>query len=277
MSIGLIGRKVGMTRVFTDAGVSMPVTVVHAPANCVIQAKSSASDGYVALQMAAGECKESKINKPMAGHFKKAGVSAKRSLREFRITEEELRSNGDSIGVDSFKEGEKVNVVGVSKGKGFAGVVKRYHFKTQDATHGNSLSHRAPGSIGQCQTPGKVFKGKKMAGHMGNERVTTKNLTVVKIDKERELLLIRGAVPGSRGGEVLVNHLIPVPPPEVPEEKIQQDEVQSATEQAAALQEDTKENKAEVEAKVETKIDTPVTGERDSEKNEGSTEEQGSK
>ena len=214
MPMGLIGIKVGMTRVFTDAGVSMPVTVVHAPANRVTQVKTPERDGYLALQVAAGACKPSRVPKPVAGHFKKVGVKPVRSVREFRIAEQEHRNHGDSIGVTSFSEGEKVNVVGVSKGKGFAGVIKRHHFRSQDATHGNSLSHRVPGSIGQCQTPGKVFKGKKMPGHMGGRRVTARNLTVVKVDEERELLLIRGAVPGSPGGEVVVQRLAPAPPVE---------------------------------------------------------------
>lgn len=212
MPTGLIGRKIGMTRVFTQAGVSLPVTVIHAPANCVTQVKTPDSDGYRALQVAAGGCKLSRLTKPVLGHYKKAGVEPRRSIREFRIAEEEMRSRGDLIQVDSFSVGEKVNVTGVSKGKGFAGSIKRHHFKSQDATHGNSLSHRSGGSIGQCQTPGRVFKGKKMAGHMGDARVTARNLTVVVIDRERELLLLQGAVPGSRGSEVTVHHLVPVAP-----------------------------------------------------------------
>ncbi len=214
MPIGVIGKKMGMTRVFTEAGASVPVTVVHAPANRVTQVKTPDVDGYFALQVAMGECKSSRVRKPMAGHFKKAGVEVGRFVREFRIAEEELRNCGDRVGVTSFSAGEKVNVVGVSKGKGFAGVIKRHHFKSQDATHGNSLSHRTGGSIGQCQTPGKVFKGKKMAGHLGDRRVTVRNLTVVKVDEVRELLLLEGAVPGARGSEVLVHHLAPVSPTE---------------------------------------------------------------
>lgn len=213
MAIGLIGKKVGMTRLFTEAGVSVPVTVVHAPVNLVTQVKTPDGDGYFALQLATGQCRPPRLNKPALGHFKRAGVEARRSLREFRVTGEELRKNGDRIGVASFSVGEKVNVVGISKGKGFAGVIKRHHFRSQDATHGNSLSHRSAGSIGQCQTPGKVFKGKKMAGHLGSRRVTVKNLKVARVDETRELLLLEGAVPGARGSEVLVRHLVPVPPP----------------------------------------------------------------
>ena len=219
MPIGLIGRKVGMTRKFTDAGVSVPITVVHAPANRVTQVKTPDGDGYLALQLAARECKPSRANKAMTGHFRKAGVGAMRSLREFRVAEEELRNPGDRVGVTSFSAGEKVNVVGVSKGKGFSGVIKRHNFKSQDATHGNSLSHRSAGSIGQCQTPGKVFKGKKMAGQMGNKRVTVRNLTVFEVDEARELLLLRGSLPGSPGSEVLVHHLVAVPPEEPPAEE----------------------------------------------------------
>ena len=230
MSLGLIGKKMGMTRIFTEAGVSVSVTVVHVPANCVTQVKTPDSDGYFALQLSVGECKPSRLSKPMAGHFKKSGVNARRSLREFRIDEEELRADGDQVKVNSFSVGEKVNVTGISKGKGFAGVIKRYHFHTQDATHGNSLSHRSAGSIGQCQTPGKVFKGKKMAGHLGSERVTIKNLTVVKVDEERELLLLKGAVPGAPGGEVLVRHLMAVPPPPPEKEAVPEE---AAPEEAA--------------------------------------------
>ena len=236
MPIGLIGRKVGMTRVFTEAGVSVPVTVIYAPANCVTQVKLPAGDGYRALQVAMGECKPSALTKPVLGHYKKAAVAPRRSMCEFRVTEEEMRKCGDFIRVNSFSAGEKVKVVGTSKGKGFAGVIKRHHFRSQDATHGNSLSHRSAGSIGQCQTPGKVFKGKKMAGHLGNVRVTAKNLTVVRVDEERELLLIRGAVPGSRGGEVTVHHLIPTPPS--PEELAEPAQQESASaEEPAGVEE----------------------------------------
>ena len=235
MPIGLIGKKVGMTRVFTEAGASVPVTVIHAPANCVTQVKTPDHDGYRALQLSMGECKPDGLNKPMLGHYRKANVTPRRWMGEFRITEEEMRRSGDLVRVNSFTVGEQVDVVGTSKGKGFAGVIKRHHFSTQDATHGNSLSHRSAGSIGQCQTPGKVFKGKKMAGHMGDVRVTAKNLTVVKVDEDRELLLIQGAVPGSPGGKVWVHHLTPVAP--LPDES--SDQVQDEQEQTSTNGEDT--------------------------------------
>ncbi len=206
MTIGLIGRKRGMTRVFTEAGQSVPVTVIEVVNNQVTQVKTEETDGYVALQVAAEPVKPNRVNKPMAGHFAKAGVEPCRILREFRVSAEEAAQYepGKAITVDLFETGQKVDVTGISKGKGFAGAVKRHNFRTQDATHGNSLSHRAPGSIGQCQTPGRVFKGKKMAGHMGDARVTTHNLEVVQVDAERGLLLIKGAVPGATGGSVIV-------------------------------------------------------------------------
>jgi len=206
MTIGLIGRKRGMTRIFTEAGQSVPVTVIEVVDNRVTQVKTEQTDGYVALQVAAEQVKPSRVNKPMAGHFAKAGVEPARILREFRLSVDEAADYqpGKTLGVDLFESGQKVDVTGVSKGKGFAGAVKRHNFRTQDATHGNSLSHRAPGSIGQCQTPGRVFKGKKMAGHMGAERVTTHNLEVVQVDAERGLLLVKGAVPGAKGGSVIV-------------------------------------------------------------------------
>lgn len=202
--IGLVGRKVGMTRVFTEEGVSIPVTVVEVEANRVTQVKSLETDGYAAIQITAGDKKASRVSKPEAGHFAKAGVEAGRGLWEFRLENGEEFEVGNELTVELFNEIKKVDVTGSSKGKGFQGAVKRWNFRTQDMTHGNSLSHRAPGSIGQCQTPGRVFKGKKMAGQMGNERVTTQNLEIVRVDAERNLLLIRGAVPGSTGGNVIV-------------------------------------------------------------------------
>lgn len=202
--IGLIGRKVGMTRVFTEEGVSIPVTVVEVEANRVTQVKSLESDGYAAIQVTAGAKKASRVSKPEAGHFAKAGVEAGRGLWEFRLENGEEFEVGAELTVELFNEIKKVDVTGSSKGKGFQGAVKRWNFRTQDMTHGNSLSHRAPGSIGQCQTPGRVFKGKKMAGHMGAERVTTQNLEIVRVDAERNLLLIKGAVPGATGGNVIV-------------------------------------------------------------------------
>ena len=203
MTIGIVGIKRGMTRVFTEDGVSIPVTVIEATPNRITQVKSVDTDGYKAIQVTAGTVKPSRVKKPAAGLFTKASVEAGRSLWEFR-TDDAALSVGDSLTVEAFTEGQKVDVCGRSKGKGFAGVIKRYNFQMQDATHGNSVSHRAPGSIGQCQTPGRVFKGKKMAGHMGAARVTTQTLEVVKIDQENNLLLIRGAVPGAKGGDVIV-------------------------------------------------------------------------
>ncbi|CAM2956816.1 50S ribosomal protein L3 [Vibrio mytili] len=202
--IGLIGRKVGMTRVFTEDGVSIPVTVVEVEANRVSQVKTLETDGYTAIQVTAGSKKASRVNKAEAGHFAKAGVEAGRGLWEFRLENGEEFEVGSELTVELFNETKKVDVTGTSKGKGFQGAVKRWNFSTQDMTHGNSLSHRAPGSIGQCQTPGRVFKGKKMAGHMGAERVTTQNLEIVRVDAERNLLLIKGAVPGATGGNVIV-------------------------------------------------------------------------
>ena len=206
MKIGLIGRKRGMTRVFTEEGDSLPVSVIEVRPNRVTQIKSDETDGYRSVQVTAGNRRASLVNKPATGHFTKAGVEAGEGLWELRLPEnegEELEM-GSELKVEMFEAGEMVDVTGTSKGKGFAGTVKRHNFHMQDATHGNSLAHRAPGSIGQCQTPGRVFKGKKMAGHMGDERVTTQNLEVVRVDAERNLLLIKGAVPGAAGGAVMV-------------------------------------------------------------------------
>jgi len=206
MAIGLIGRKAGMTRIFTEDGESVPVTVVEVDPNRVTQVRSTEVDGYRAFQVTAGKRRASRVNKAMAGHFAKAGTEAGTGLWEFRLADGEGDDiqMGGQIGVDIFEPGQKVDVAGTTIGKGFAGGVKRHNFRTQDATHGNSLSHRAPGSIGQCQTPGRVFKGKRMAGHMGNVRRTIQNLEVVRVDAERNLLLIKGAVPGARGGDVIV-------------------------------------------------------------------------
>ncbi len=205
MSIGIVGRKCGMTRVFTEDGVSIPVTVVEATPNHVTQIKSVDTDGYSAIQVTTGSLKASRVTKPQAGHFAKAGVEAGRGQWEFRSegSNEEFQVGG-SLTVERFEAGQMVDVTGTSKGKGFQGGVKRWNFAMQDATHGNSLSHRAPGSIGQNQSPGKVFKGKKMAGQMGNAQVTTQNLEIVRVDAERNLLLIKGAVPGAPGGNVVV-------------------------------------------------------------------------
>jgi len=206
MTIGIVGRKVGMTRIFTDEGSSLPVTVIQVETNRVTQVKTVDNDGYSAVQVTTGNKKASRLNKPKAGHFAKAGVEAGRGLWEFRLNDGEggeLAANSE-INVDIFESGQKVDVCGTSIGKGYAGVIKRYNFSMQDATHGNSLSHRAPGSIGQCQTPGRVWKGKKMSGHMGNVKTTVQNLEVVRVDADRNLLLVKGAVPGAKGGDVVI-------------------------------------------------------------------------
>lgn len=206
MTIGLVGRKVGMTRIFTEDGVSIPVTVIEATPNRVTQIRNEETDGYRALQVTAGTKKANRVTKAEAGHFAKAGVEAGRGMWEFRLTanEGEGIEVGSEITVEVFNDAKLVDVTGTSKGKGFQGGVKRWNFSMQDATHGNSLSHRAPGSIGQNQTPGRVFKGKKMAGQMGNVRTTTQNLELVRVDSERNLLLVKGAVPGAIGGNVIV-------------------------------------------------------------------------
>ena len=206
MTMGLVGRKCGMTRVFTEDGISIPVTVIEAQPNQITQVKTVETDGYRALQVSAGRRKASRVSKPQAGHYARAKVEAGDLMSEFRLgdADETEYQLGSTLGVDLFEEGQKVDVIGTSIGKGYAGTVKRHNFRTQDATHGNSLAHRAPGSIGQNQTPGRVFKGKKMSGHMGNARSTVQNLEVVRVDAERNLLLIKGAVPGHAGGRVIV-------------------------------------------------------------------------
>ena len=204
MTIGIVGRKSGMTRVFNDKGASIPVTVVEVESNRVTQIKTDEIDGYSAVQVTVGTRRSSRINKSEAGHFAKAGVEAGRGIWELRLDTSTEVKVGENIAIDQFSVGQKVDVTGISKGKGYAGVIKRWNFQMQDATHGNSLSHRAHGSTGQCQTPGRVWKGKKMSGHMGNEQVTTQNLEIVRIDSERNLLLIKGAVPGAPGGDVIV-------------------------------------------------------------------------
>ena len=205
MAIGLVGRKSGMTRVFTEDGVSVPVTVVEVSPNRVTQVKDLDSDGYRAIQVTAGARKASRVSKSQAGQFAKAGVEACTGLWEFRLSEaDEAPEVGSNLTVERFEVGQKVDVAGKSKGKGFQGVIKRWNFSMQDATHGNSLSHRAPGSIGQCQTPGRVWKGKKMSGHMGAVNVTIQGLEVVRVDVDRNLLLIKGAIPGAPGGDVFV-------------------------------------------------------------------------
>ncbi len=206
MTMGLVGRKCGMTRVFTEDGDSIPVTVIEAQPNLITQVKTVDNDGYRALQVSAGSRKASRVSKPKAGHFAAAKVEAGDLMSEFRLDDDDEGEFelGQAIKVNLFSEGQKVDVIGTTIGKGFAGVIKRHNFHMQDATHGNSLAHRAPGSIGQNQTPGRVFKGKKMSGHMGNVRRTVQNLVVVRVDEERNLLLIKGAVPGHAGGRVIV-------------------------------------------------------------------------
>ena len=202
MAIGIVGKKAGMTRVFTEDGQSVAVTVLQVTPNRVTQVKTPETDGYSAVQITFGEKKASRMSKPEAGHFAKANVNAGRGLIEFRT--EEAFEAGQELTVALFEAGQKVDVTGTTKGKGFQGGVKRWNFRTQDATHGNSLSHRAPGSIGQCQTPGRVWKGKKMAGHMGAEQQTTQSLEVVRVDAENNLILVKGAVPGATGSDVIV-------------------------------------------------------------------------
>jgi large subunit ribosomal protein L3 len=206
MTIGIVGRKCGMSRIFTENGESVPVTLIEATPNRVVQVKTVENDGYHAVQVTAGSKRAALVNKPSAGHYAKAKVEAGRGLWEFRVTAEEAAgiSVGGEIKADVFAVGQIVDVQGVTKGKGFQGTIKRHNFTMGDATHGNSLSHRSPGSIGQRQTPGRVFPGKKMSGHMGSETQTMQNLVVMKVDAERGLLAIRGSVPGAPGGNVIV-------------------------------------------------------------------------
>lgn len=210
MAIGLVGQKIGMTRVFNGDGISVPVTVIKSDPNRVAQIKTPEVDGYAAVQVTVGKRKPTRVTKPIAGHFAKANIEAGRGLWEFRI--ENLDSLGVELGavlaVDQYSPGDFVDVTATSKGKGFAGTIKRHNFRGQDRTHGNSLSHRVPGSIGQNQTPGRVFKGKKMAGHMGNTRVTVQNLEIVRVDVERHLILVKGAIPGATGQDVIVRHAV---------------------------------------------------------------------
>jgi len=212
MAIGLVGKKIGMTRLFTEKGSTVPVTVIEVLPNRITQIKTKGKEGYSAIQVTTGLRRASRVNKPSAGHFAKAGCDAGRGLWEFRLDEiqEKDFAVGNEITVEHFKVGERVDVIGTSKGKGFAGAVKRWNFRTQDATHGNSRSHRAPGSIGQNQSPGRVFKGKKMAGQMGSKRCTIQNIEVVRVDNSRHLLLVRGAIPGCPGTNVIVNRTVKV-------------------------------------------------------------------
>lgn len=210
MSLGLVGRKVGMTRIFTEDGVSIPVTVLDVSNNRVTQIKTPDTDGYAAVQVTYGTRRASRVNKSLAGHLAKAGVEAGRQLSEFRVTAAELGElkAGDVLNVDRFAVGQKIDVCGTSIGKGFQGGIKRHNFSSNRASHGNSISHNAPGSIGMAQDPGRVFPGKRMAGHLGAVRTTTQNLEVVRVDAERQLLLVKGAVPGSKGGDVVITPAI---------------------------------------------------------------------
>ena len=206
MSLGLVGRKVGMTRIFAEDGASIPVTVLDVSNNRVSQVKTTATDGYAALQVAYGKRKPSRITKPVAGHLAKAGVDAAIGMTEFRVGEDVLGQYqpGTPVSAEIFQAGQMVDVSGVTQGKGFAGTIKRHHFGSQRATHGNSRSHHVPGSIGQAQDPGRIFPGKRMSGHLGAVNRTIQNLEVVRVDAERQLLLIKGAVPGAKGGDVVV-------------------------------------------------------------------------
>ena len=206
MSLGLVGRKVGMTRIFSEDGVSIPVTVLDVSNNRVSQVKTAATDGYTAVQVAYGTRKPSRITKPVAGHLAKAGVEAALGLAEFRVAADAVVEfqPGSALSAEIFQAGQMVDVSGVTQGKGFAGTIKRHHFKSQRASHGNSRSHNVPGSIGQAQDPGRIFPGKRMSGHLGAVQRTVQNLEVVRVDGERQLLLIKGAVPGPKGGDVVV-------------------------------------------------------------------------
>src|SRR5882672_3441183 len=224
MSIGLVGRKVGMTRIFTDDGATLPVTVLDVSDNRVTQIKTAEKDGYAAVQVAFGKRRATRIAKPIAGHLAKAAVEAGHLLKEFRLAKPEELGElkvGAKIGVEIFKVGQKVDVQGVTIGKGFAGVIKRHHFGGQNASHGNSISHRVPGSTGQNQSPAHVFPGKRMPGHLGDVRRTISNLEIVRIDAERQLLLVKGSVPGSKGGDVVVRPAVKIAKPAVPGQKPQ--------------------------------------------------------
>ena len=210
MTIGLVGKKQGMTRMFTPEGEAVAVSVVSVSPNRIIQIKSQETDGYSSVQVTTGEKKEKHVKKPLSGHYKKQGVNPGEGLWEFKVNPEVLEELevGSKLFLEQFEEGQTIDVQGKSKGKGFAGTVKRWNFKMQDATHGNSISHRAPGSIGQCQTPGKVWKGKKMSGHMGHEQKTVQNLEIASIDSNNSLLLIKGSIPGPTGSNVILKPAI---------------------------------------------------------------------
>ncbi len=206
MPLGIVGTKCGMTRIFTEDGSSIPVTVIAAEPNRITQVKTEQSDGYYAVQVTTGKRHQNRVNKASAGVYAKAGVEAGAGLWEFRLDEKEVEglAPGGEVKVDIFETGQRVDVCGTSIGKGYAGAIKRHHFRSGDASHGNSLAHRLPGSIGQCQTPGRVLKGKRMSGHMGDVRVTIRGLEVIRVDTERNLMLVKGAVPGARKGRLLV-------------------------------------------------------------------------
>lgn len=208
MAIGLVGRKVGMTRLYNEDGTATPVTVLEVTPNRISQVKTVESDGYNAVQATSGSVKASRVTKARAGHFAKAGVEAGNVTRESRVDDVADFEIGSELTLNMFEAGQLVDVTGTSQGKGYAGVIKRHNFAGKDATHGNSINHRTPGSIGQCQTPGRVFKGKKMTGQMGNVKRTQQNLTVVRVDVDKNLLLVKGAVPGSKGGSVVVRAAI---------------------------------------------------------------------
>jgi large subunit ribosomal protein L3 len=237
MSIGLVGRKVGMTRIFTDDGGTLPVTVLDVSDNRITQIKTAEKDGYAAVQVAFGKRRASRVRKPLAGHLAKAAVEAGHTLREFRVAKPDELANlkvGAKIGVDMFKVGQHVDVQGVTIGKGFAGVIKRHHFSSNRASHGNSISHNKPGSTGQNQSPGRVFPGKRMAGHLGDVKRTVLNLQVVRVDVERQLLLVKGSVPGSNGRDVLVRAATKPPRLVTPSAKKAEPKAEKAAKPAAA-------------------------------------------
>ncbi len=265
MAIGVIGQKAGMSRLFKEEGISVPCTIIRVIPNRIAQVKTIEKDGYNAMQLVGGDDKKaSRITRPMKGHFRKTSVLAGKEICEFRIADSEVKKVGGQIGVEIFSEGQKVRVTGISKGKGFAGTIKRHNFRGQDNSHGNSLSHRVMGSVGQCQFPGRVFKGKKMPGQMGNARVTVKNLEIVKVDEERQLLWIKGAVPGSRNNTVLIRHLsdidIQAVSPDI--EPQQSDETTPTSEQ-------TTEAKAETQPEPATEADQKAESEQAQPQKEG--------
>jgi large subunit ribosomal protein L3 len=210
MTIGVVGRKAGMTRIFTEDGASIPVSVVEVLPNRITQIKTDETDGYRAVQVTTGTKRASRVSRPMAGHFAKAGVESGRGLWEFRVDGDEAAEMevGSEINISMFEAGQKIDVTGRSIGKGFQGGIKRHNFSTQDMSHGNSISHRSNGSIGMCQTPGRVIKGKKMSGHMGDVKTTTQSLELVRVDEERGLLLIKGSIPGAKGGDVIIRSAV---------------------------------------------------------------------